>query len=209
MKAKFGVLCMVFGAVLLLGALSLLAYNQQEAAQADEAVSDVMPQVVEQILQRREQTDETALPEPEVPLELLEPEDLEMTEVEIDGYGYIGYLSLPALELELPVMSDWDYTRLRIAPCRYAGTLKGEDLVLMAHNYTRHFGRLSELTEGDSVVFVDMDGETTVYEVVAMDILAPTAVEEMTSGAFDLTLFTCTYGGRSRVTVYCDRVKES
>ena len=75
----------------------------------------------------------------------------------------------------------------------------------MAHNYDSHFGPISKLEIGDSVIFVDMDGNTITYEVVGKDILAPTAVEEMTSGAFDLTLFTCTYGGASRVTVYCDR----
>jgi sortase A len=41
--------------------------------------------------------------------------------------------------------------------------------------------------------------------LVAQDILDPYAVEEMTAGNYDLALFTCTYGGKSRVTVYCDR----
>lgn len=96
-----------------------------------------------------------------------------MTEVEIDGYSYIGYLSIPKLELELPIMADWDYARLRIAPCRYTGSVRGEDLVIMAHNYASHFGGLAKLSEGDNVIFTDMDGITTVYEVVAQDILAP------------------------------------
>ena len=125
--------------------------------------------------------------------------------MEIDGYGYIGYLSIPKLELDLPIMSQWDNKRLRIAPCRYVGSVRGEDLVLMAHNYAKHFGRLSQLSQGDMVIFTDMDGVVTQYQVMAQDILAPDAVEEMTAGAFDLTLFTCTYGGRSRVTVYCDK----
>ena len=73
----------------------------------------------------------------------------------------------------------------------------------MAHNYRNHFGRIKGLSEGDSVSFTDMDGVTYAYTVVAKDILAPTAVEEMTAGEYDLTLFTCTPGGASRVTVYC------
>ena len=131
-----------------------------------------------------------------------------MTEVEINGYAYIGYLSIPTLELELPIMADWDYPRLQIAPCRYTGSVRGEDLVLMAHNYASHFGTISQLKPGDSVIFTDMDGIVTMYEVVAQDILDPYAVEEMTAGDFDLTLFTCTYGGKSRVTVYCNRKDE-
>ena len=53
-----------------------------------------------------------------------------------------------------------------------------------------------------------MDGVTITYKVVAKDILDPTAVEEMTEGTYDLTLFTCTYGGQSRVTVFCDRIAD-
>jgi sortase A len=168
---------------------------------------NLLPQLMEVI----EENEEVAT-EPETyaqpvgtPIDYLDPSAFEMTAVEIDGYAYIGYLSIPKLELELPIMADWDYMRLRIAPCRYTGSVRGEDLVLMAHNYASHFGGLTKLSEGDSVIFTDMDGIVTMYEVVAQDILDPYAVGEMTSGDFDLTLFTCTYGGKSRVTVYCDR----
>ena len=131
-----------------------------------------------------------------------------MTEVEINGNQYIGYLSIPVLGLELPIMSSWSYPKLNIAPCRYTGSVRGEDLVLMAHNYSSHFGKLSQLDLGDMVEFTDMDGVITRYEVVGKDVLDPAAVEEMTSGDFDLTLFTCTYGGGSRVTAYCNRISE-
>ena len=87
---------------------------------------------------------------------------------------------------------------LEMAPCRYYGSIGGEDLVLMAHNYASHFGRIDELRPGDTVCFTDMDGISTWYQVTVRDLLPPTAVEEMTSGGSDLTLFTCTYGGRTR-----------
>lgn len=68
----------------------------------------------------------------------------------------------------------------------------------MAHNYASHFGRIDELQPGDTVCFTDMAGISTWYQVTVRDLLPPTAVEEMTSGGSDLTLFTCTYGGRTR-----------
>lgn len=197
---------MFLGTVLLVGALSLFMMNQEESIQAGSTAASAMPQLVEEIQSAREQS-EMIKEMTNVPVELLTEEEKKMTEIVIDGYAYIGYLSFPVLDLELPIMADWDYTRLRISPCRYYGTVRGEDLVLMAHNYASHFGRLSELTEGDSVSFTDMDGVTTCYEVVGKDVLAPYAVEEMVAGDYDLTLFTCTYGGASRVTVYCDRTK--
>lgn len=196
MKNKLGTLCMILGTVLILAALSLFLWNRREADQAAEAVETILPQVVERIA-------ETAAEAPAPP----DPFDPTMTETEIDGYLYIGYLSIPALGLELPVMSDWDYTRLTIAPCRYSGSTKTDDLVIAAHNYARHFGGLSGLSGGEEVYFVDMDNVVSSYTVVCVEILSPTAVEEMTNGEYDLSLYTCTYGGRSRVTVRCDRAE--
>ncbi len=199
---------MFLGAALIFGALSLFLYNRHEATEAEQMSLNLLPQLVEEIENKDASTEPQTYAQPVgTPIDFLDPGAFEMTEVEIDGYAYVGYLSIPGLELELPIMADWDYTRLKIAPCRYTGSVRGEDLVIMAHNYAKHFGGLSGLAEGDSVIFTDMDGIVTNYAVVAQDILAPTAVEEMTSGDFDLTLFTCTYGGKSRVTVYCDRVK--
>lgn len=210
MKRKFGIVCMILGAGLILGAAYLLMINQQEDTFARESSEDAMAALVQQI---QENTKETlpasdTMPELELykPVDLLTEEEKKMTEVVIDGIPYIGYLSIPKLELDLPIISTWNYTLLNVAPCRYVGTVRGEDLVLMAHNYDSHFGKLSQLETGDTVTFTDMDGEITCYEVVGEDILAPTAVEEMTAGVFDLTLFTCTYGGKYRVTVYCDKI---
>ena len=210
---------MFLGAALIVGALLLFNYNQREAALAEQAGMDLLPQLVKTIEDNKgketvatevinDGSEATEIYEQmlDTPIEFLDPSDLKMKEVIINGYAYIGYLSIPELELELPVMADWDYKRLRRAPCRYMGSVRGEDLVIMAHNYATHFGNLSKLAEGDRVLFTDMDGNVTVYEVVAHDILDPQAVEEMTSGDFDLTLFTCTYGGANRVTVYCQQV---
>ena len=118
----------------------------------------------------------------------------------------MGFLSLPTLELELPVMADWSEAKLKLSPCRYYGSVNGNDLVICAHNYARHFGRLTELKSGDNVLFTDLDGTVTRYAVAEIQVLGPDQVEDMTSGDYPLTLFTCTYGGKSRVTVRCDAV---
>ena len=204
---------MVLGVLLILGAAALAYWNQKEDDAAQKAVVQIIPQLVQQI---QDNTDaehanpqEAVVPELELqkPVALLTEEDKKMTEVELDGNLYIGYLCIPALNMELPIMSNWSYPQLQIAPCRYHGSIRGEDLVLMAHNYKSHFGPISQLEQGDEVLFVDMDGKTTFYTVVGKDILDPSAVEVMTAGEYDLTLFTCTYGGASRVTVYCDVAK--
>jgi len=198
---------MLLGTVLIFGALSLFLSNQRDAKEAAQFTGSLLPVLIEKI-EEKEETDTQPLTYTlpvGTPIEYLDPSAFEMTEEEINGHAYIGYLSIPKLELELPVMADWSYSKLQIAPCRYTGSVRGEDLVIMAHNYASHFGGISKLSEGDSVIFTDMDGIVTAYEVVVQDILDPYAVEEMISGEFDLTLFTCTYGGKSRVTIYCDQ----
>lgn len=204
---KFGIMCILIGAALLASALLLLHLNKQEDQVAQEAAVAVMPQLVQQVQENTAREPQITEDDLLIPVELLTPEQLEMTEVVINGHAYIGYLSIPKLELELPILSQWSYPKLQIAPCRYYGSLRGEDLVLMAHNYNSHFGRISKLELMDTVTFTDMDGNVTTYQVVGKDMLAPTAVEEMISGDFDLTLFTCTYGGGSRITIYCDRMQ--
>ena len=207
MRNKLGVICMVLGTVLVLSALSLFLSNRKEDREAGIAAEKVLTQVIEQIetpLPQETEGGEDKQDQPTYP----DPYDPAMTEVEIDGYAYVGYLSIPALELELPVMSQWDYARLKIAPCRYTGSAKTGDFVICAHNYDRHFGLIRNLKPGDRIAFTDMDGVVRQYAVETVEILAPTAVEAVTAGDYDLTLFTCTYGGTSRVTVRCEQVDD-
>lgn len=202
MRNKIGITCMAMGAVLVLAALSLFLWNQWENNAAGVSAKKILPQVMEQM--KTLDAADTAGDASVYP----DPYDPTMTETEIDGYAYVGYLSVPAIELELPVMSQWDYDRLKIAPCRYAGSTKTGDLVLCAHNYIQHFGSIRGLASGDTVYFTDMDGIVWGYEVMAVEILNPTDVEEMTAGDYALTLFTCTYGGGSHVAVRCQRLTE-
>ena len=199
MKRKLGLLLIVLGVGLIAGALGLFLRNQQEDLAAETASREAIVKVVEVI--REHQTAPTV---PAVPLP--EPERT-MTVSVIDGYGYIGFVSMPTLGLELPVMADWSYDQLKLTPCRYTGSVFTDDLVLMAHNYKKHFGPIRRLKTDDPVTFTDMDGSTYEYRVVAQEVLGSGAVEDVTAGEYDLTLFTCTYGGENRIVVRCDRIE--
>ena len=56
-----------------------------------------------------------------------------------------GVLRIPTLGLELPVLNEWNYDLLQMAPCRYSGDVETDDLILMGHDYQSHFGKLEEL----------------------------------------------------------------
>ena len=126
-------------------------------------------------------------------------------EAQTDGNEYVGEISIPAIGIDLPVMSEWSYPRLKIAPCRQFGSSRTDDLVIAAHNYESHFGKLTSLTAGDSVTFTDMDGIVNEYVVNKVEVLDPHSVEEVEHSGYALVLYTCTYGGKTRVTVFCDR----
>lgn len=201
MKRKLGIVLIAAGVVLLSGALVMHLHNSRIQHQAEESSAAVMPQLVETIYDRKNEAAENELATvPEI-------YKTEMPTAEIDGETYVGFVGIETLGLELPVTADWSYNKLLKSPCRFAGDMYTDNLVVMAHNYDRHFGSLKDLRQGDVVTFTDMDGTVVQYAVAAVDILERTEVEEMIAGEFDLTLFTCTYGGKSRVTVRCDKIQ--
>ena len=189
-----GTVWMALGLLLLAAALGLTGHNMWEQYQADRQAQLVMAQLEEQMADG----DET-------PLYKLVPE-MEMPVITINGHDYIGFLFLPEFNLPLPVMSQWSYPNLKISPCRYEGSAYLDNMILAGHNYQRQFGVLKNLQVGSPVTFTDADGNRFYYEVVQMEVLEATAIEEMSAGEWDLTLFTCTPGGQARVTIRCNRI---
>ena len=128
--------------------------------------------------------------------------------LELDGNQYIGTLELTSKGITLPVMSEWSYPKLKLSPCRFSGSIYQDDLIVAGHNYSSHFACLKDLEAGDEVVFTDAEGRAFSYEVSAQQLLGPMELEELEAGDWDLTLFTCTIGGKQRVCVRCERVEE-
>ena len=209
MKRKRGGFLMALGALLLTAALGLAAWNLYEGYRAEQTSTTVVQQLHTVVPDTPVQPTTPTLPdstgsgEVEIPDYILAP-DMEMPTVTVDGRKYIGTLALPSLGLEFPIVSRWSYDALLDSPCRYTGSAYSGDLVLAAHNYNSHFGKLKNLHQGDRVIFTDVDGNVFTYEVAVKETLRPTAVEEMTSGQWPLTLFTCTIGGSYRVTIRCE-----
>lgn len=204
MKRK-GTGLIILGLLLILAAAALTAYNLLESRQA-QRISTQTLQVLRTEIAPTEAPAETVEKVPaaeEIPDYIRFPE-MEMPIVTVDGQDYVGMITIPGLNLELPVISEWSYPALKIAPCRYEGSAYTGDLILMAHNFDSHFGKIKELRPEDVVIFTDMDGNVFSYRVVELETLPGTAIEDMSAGVWDLTLFTCTYGGRSRVTIRCE-----
>ena len=203
-RKKKGTWLMTGGLLLIAAALLLACFNLWDERRAANSAGEALREL-EAV--RPEEAEATEPGEAEIPAYLLDP-GREMPAVEADGGRYIGVLELPSLGLALPVMETWSYPNLRVAPCRYSGSAYQDDMIVAAHNYKTHFGQLKELRPGDEVRFTDTEGNVFRYAVAELETLGKYDVEEMTSGDWDLTLFTCTYGGQSRVTVRCLRTAE-
>ena len=207
MNNKIAKLLIISGIVCVIASLSLFIYNRKISNRA----AGFAAEVVAKLQETDAETADSSAKSPSDPAgsrsASTETGDAPDS-VSVKGYDFIGYISIPALRLNLPVMAEWSYDRLNISPCRYSGSPETDDLVVAAHNYTSHFGFLSELKVGDQVIFIDVHSKQTEYRVDLIDTLSPTDVAEMTSGEYDLTLFTCTYTGQARVTVRLNRIHE-
>lgn len=196
------------GLLLIAAALALTGFNQLQSRSAGES-ADRAAVCLEEAVQTRSlelERDYPALSLPTLTQSAAEEPQTEMPVESIDGVDYIGLLSIPALELELPIISLWDDANGLLAPCRYSGTAYGADFVICGHNYRSHFGRLKQLSLGDRITFTDVDGGEYRYEVASLETLLPSEVEAMTHSGWDLTLFTCTTGAQSRLAIRCERV---
>mgnify|MGYP002561850751 FL=1 len=196
----------ITGLLLFAAALALSVYNLWDGYRAEQSREKLLEEYRDKNQNISDEGEQAEESDGQIPDYQLNPE-MEMPEVmleELDGAACIGVLEIPAIDLKLPVLSEWSYPLLKKAPCRYSGSAYLDNLVIAAHNYRTHFGKLKELETGDEVIFTDAAGNRFEYKVAVVEALTPQSVEDMTSGEWALSLFTCTLDGKNRVTVRCD-----
>lgn len=197
MTKKIGTLIIVVGLMCLAAASVFFFHNQSESKKAGESANAVLTVLTAQIEEEKKAVSNENNSDEEL--------NYIMPTVNIDGYDYIGYVEIPKIGIKLPVMSDWDYDRLKIAPCRNFGSVNTNDLVIAGHNYTVHFGKLDNLTEGDAVIFTDVNGKVYSYAVQKLDTVSAEDVDAVQNSGYDLVLYTCTLSGKERTSVFCNR----
>lgn len=203
-----GSIFMLLGVLMILASAGFVGIHVVEERQAGQEAGRVSQILKEQIADARAGVDTGAAGVAEEARDAREAGDASQEE-QGDTSGlllsgdYIGLLSIPDLGLELPVARQWSYPALRKTPCRYSGSVEEENLVVLAHNYERHFGGLKDLKPGAEITFTGLDGTETGYQAVDVRTLGPEQGEEMLEGDWQILLFTCTYGGEKRVAVRC------
>lgn len=193
---------LIAAALFMLGAAAVYAVLEYEGAQAQMRAEELLIAATEgsiHVLADNpiEDVPEEAAPRPRVLGDLTD-------------YPVIAKITIPKLSIELPVIEECTPEALEVSVCRFAGPYEpGEagHLVITGHNYRSgaHFGRLDEISIGDSVVLMDVWGDEFVYEVSEMLNITPNEAEALgvTAAERSLDLLTCTNNANARLLVRC------
>ena len=96
-----------------------------------------------------------------------DPDETENTGpvIKVDGDAFCGKVVIEKVDIELPIYDEWNYDRLKSAPCRYTGHIATNDMIIAGHNYRSHFRNLKYVKVGDKVTFIDAYGIAHDYVV--------------------------------------------
>jgi len=125
-------------------------------------------------------------------------------------YTYESILSIPRLGIQYPVLSETSDELLKISLNKFWGGSPNSvgNYCIVGHNYRsgKMFGKLSQINTGDTVYLQDMSGKKLAYQVYDKYVVYPEDVactSQVTNGLKELTLITCTNGGKQRLIVKC------
>lgn len=194
-KQKQGAILLLTGMVLVLCALGIHLAQLRQDKQAGETAAILLQQLELKNLPVNTETDKD-VEENTTPV---------LPEKKYMGYSLIGSIRIPSVGIQLPVLNDWSEDMLKVAPCRYQGSISGGDMIIMGHNYKSHFTPLHQITVGAEVEFENAAGKVFRYRVAQIEYLHRSEGEALPS-QYPLTIFTCTPGGLERIVVRCESV---
>lgn len=127
-----------------------------------------------------------------------------------DGVKYTteAILKIPKIKIEYPVLSATSDALLFVSLNKYWGPQPNEvgNYCIVGHYYEngKMFGKLHKLKNGDKAELTDLSGNTLKYQVYNKYVVEPTdtrCTSQLTDGRKELTLITCTNGGKQRLVV--------
>lgn len=127
-----------------------------------------------------------------------------------DGVKYTteAILKIPKINIEYPVLSATSDALLFVSLNKYWGPQPNEvgNYCIVGHYYEngKMFGKLHKLKNGDKAELTDLSGNTLTYQVYNKYVVEPTdtrCTSQLTDGRKELTLITCTNGGKQRLVV--------
>lgn len=120
-----------------------------------------------------------------------------MEEKKIGGYGVIGTLTIPKIDLEKKILEKSDEKSLKLGIAKICGPNINQEgnFCIVGHNYQSSFGKLKRLEIGDTFLLTDPAGRSVTYVIDQIEKVSPQNTEclaQNTKGDREATLITCT-----------------
>lgn len=129
-------------------------------------------------------------------------------------YTTVAVIEIPKIDITYPVIYSNDTSEqtvedlLKISVVKYWGPDANQigNFCIVGHNYhnKKFFSKASTLKNGDSIYITDTNNKTLEYKVYANYVVEPNDLKctsQLTNGATDITLITCTMTGKQRTII--------
>ena len=137
-------------------------------------------------------------------------------------YTTVAVIEIPKINITYPVIYSNDTSAqtvedlLKISVVKYWGpeANKPGNFCIVGHNYhnKRFFSKAATLENGDSIYITDTNNKTLEYKVYENYVVEPEDLKctsQLTNGATDITLITCTMTGKQRTIIKARAVNEN
>lgn len=182
MKRKYiSIISKIIGIVLILSGIGLISYNLITDYISGKNSKEVLKELEVLLEEKIPPTDSDII-----------DVNKEMDTIDVNGNKYIGIISIPSVDIKLPVINEYSKQNIKIAPVLYKGSIYKNNAIIIAHNTQSHFRKIQNLNIGDKVTFIDVNGNEFNYEVIKKENISEKDTKIMEEGEWDLTLFTCT-----------------
>jgi hypothetical protein len=132
---------------------------------------------------------------------LEERSDNTMSTFSFDGIDFVGILEFPRYNSKLPISNDWGETFKY--PCRFGGSVYNRTIQIGATTQKGQYDFYRELSVGDSVFFVDMEGNRFSYKITDLKYESHINQSTLQKENSDLALFVKNVYAFEYLVIYC------
>lgn len=138
------------------------------------------------------------------------------------AYTTVAVIEVPKINITYPVIYSIDSSAkttedlLKISVVKYWGPEANQpgNFCIVGHNYhnKRFFSKVATLETGDTIYLTDTHNQTLEYKVYANYVVEPEDLKctsQLTNGATELTLITCTMTGKQRTIIKARAMNEN
>lgn len=176
------------GILLILGSLAMMILFQINETKKAEKAREISRQLDEMIPQRNSG---------------MLNYDSQMPVYEIENVDFVGLLEIPQYQVSLPVAAGWDEEYISTYPGRFSGSAYDNTLVVGGSGREGQLEVLSQLNQGDEIVFVDVTGTEFRYEAEQIDRAKELSAEDLYNPDYEFTIFARDMQSRDYIIIRC------